>query len=220
MENTDPSKSAVGPPFIAAANALANLYKKAATVEKEARQDGARSAYMNVMQWAAQKSHRNEKITPSELIALCSQELAKVPAPSPAPRVEDENVPVSTTSAPASTVQQNNTANQNSSGSGGDTLVSDIRKLQVNPPRSRKRPRMCISDTFIRAVDSGNTGNLFSIGTSRPASSGSNDRDRPVPIFGSSFDDGMGSANRSDSSGANRKKSSIRNAIIEKQRRK
>ncbi len=180
MENPDPSKSAVGPSFISAANALANLYKKAATVEKEARDSGARSAYMSVMQWAAVKSRRNEKITTAEVIALCSSELVKIPAAAPS-RQEDVDQLPSSLARPSPLESRQRTAFQQNplqGGSGGDALVSDIRKLAVNP---RKRQRISISETFIRACEDSGNGNLFSIGSTRDASPRHNEQ---VPGLG------------------------------------
>lgn len=206
MDNADPSKSAVGLPFIAAANALANLYKKAATVEKDSRDLGTRAAYMKVLEWAARKSSNNEKITTAELITLCSDELAKVPAPPS--RVEEDPSVAAPRPLPYESRQQRAPVVQQHAApvSGGeDTLASDIKKLAVNP---RKRQRTSISETFIRACQESGNASLFSMGSTHNIS--------PRRDFEADSDnrDARGSGE------CTRKTRSVRNSFIEKQRRK
>lgn len=221
MENPDPSKSAVGPSFITAANALANLYKKAATLEKEARDAGARSAFMSVMQWAAVKSRGNEKITTAEVIALCSSELVKIPASSNPTRHDDADMvaPVLIRPTPheprqRTSFQQNN----QQSGSGGDTLVSDIRKLAVNP---RKRQRISISETFIRACEGSGNSSLFSMGSTRDSSPRNERVERQMTTSGSSSRDDIDAhEGRPGTQGGRLVKSrATKNCFIEKRRK-
>ncbi len=157
----DHGKSGLRQPFITTANALANLYKTAAAVEKEARDGGTRAAYMHIMQWAARKSRKNESFTPAELIALCGTELAKIPQSTSSREEEGSCSPAApralgTSQFPNNPDTRQRPAERNMSNSENfslrdDPLVSDIRKLDVNP-NPRKRPRTAISETlFVRA---------------------------------------------------------------------
>lgn len=215
MDNTDPNKSALRTPFISAANALANLYKTAAAAEKDARDAGSRAAYMQIMQWAARRSRKNEPLTSAEIISMCTAELSKIPPP-PAPvassRPEDE-APFSSSATRESRhrAQQSGAAQSQAR---DDVLASSIRKLAVNP---RKRQRTAISETFIRACEDG-YGNLFSIGSAPHGA----DRERP---FGAPHDDpdnrdGRPPSARNQSDISVRKTRSGRTSFIEKQRRK
>lgn len=234
MDNTDPNKSALRMPFITAANALANLYKSAASAEKEARDVGSRAAYMHIMQWAARKSRKNEGLTPAELINLCTTELSKIPASSSTPtpaatRSDDDASPPFSSSATRAlphetrlrSAQQQTHSQQSQGSSGGamrdDVLASGIRKLAVNP---RKRQRTAISETFIRACEDG-YGNLFSMGSAPHGS----DRDRPFmsPLDDTDSRDGRPPAapgSRNSAEISVRKTRSGRGNFIEKQRRK
>lgn len=162
----DQGKSSLRKPFITTANALANLYKTAAAAEQEARDAGARAAYMNVMQWAARKSRRSESFSTAEVIAMCGSELAKIP-PS-APTRDDDVGPVAPPPPRAlAPVQENRRTSQRNASPDScamrdDPLVSEVRKMGLNP---RKRQRTAISETFIRACEDSGNGNLFSMGS-------------------------------------------------------
>lgn len=158
------SRSALRQPFIDTANALASLYKKAVSAEREARDAGERAAYMRIMEWAARKSRASERITPAELMNFCSSELATLPPPVPVsartgPEVRDtepNGSPVQ--SPPAQQVVPPQPMPPVAYVTRDDNLVSDIRKLHVNP---RKRQRVDISDTFVSACQGVDSGSLI-----------------------------------------------------------
>lgn len=195
------SRTALRQPFIDTANALASLYKKAVSAERDARDAGSRAAYMQIMQWAARKSHAGERISPAEIINFCTGELAEIQAnlPVSAPATVDRALHSQSVSAPRQTQQQLVTQVSRQSqgppdlqgkgdadgpGNGvllpstqfqpqqqvqtvayvarDDPLVSDIKKLHVNP---RKRQRVDISDNFLSACRD-NDNLIFSSGNS------------------------------------------------------
>lgn len=67
--------------FTHTANALASMYKQSLMAEREARDAGARSAYQNVMQWAARKPRTNGMIAVADIISFCAAEITKMPQP-------------------------------------------------------------------------------------------------------------------------------------------
>lgn len=163
-------RSALYQPFINTANALASLYKQAATLERDGRDAGSRTAYQNIMQWAARKRLAGEAISPGDVISLCASELASLPQPTLSSNPTLPPVSSNTTSsrhalnAPSSGALNNPPASHvsdmvlDSPGNSAqvtvpptayiprdDGLVSDIRKLNVN---SRKRQRVEITEAF------------------------------------------------------------------------
>lgn len=180
--------------FTHTANALASLYKQALMAERDARDTGARSAYQNIMQWAARRSRNGGSISVADLISLCAAELTKIPPPT-TPTIFGQ--PPSSSSFLQSSNEKTNTRNSNLVNNNNSTfrsssdmildsstnsiqqqphhpqensvipyiardegLVSDIKKLNVNP---RKRQRIEISEAFMRACGSvDNAGFLFS----------------------------------------------------------
>lgn len=225
----DPGKSSLRKPFITTANALANLYKTAAAAEKEARDAGARAAYMHVLQWAARKSRRSEPLSSADVISLCGGELAKLPQPSPLRDDESPSPSVGVTGAPpprppaalpaeGRRASAHRTVSPDAGAMRDDPLVSDIRKMGLNP---RKRPRIAISETFIRACeDSGNA--MFSMGSQAGGMRG-DFGDAPMR-GGREADEMEGRETRAQTAGARgaeaRKTRSARLNVIEKQRRK
>lgn len=232
----DPGKSSLRKPFITTANALANLYKTAAAAEKEARDAGARAAYMHVLQWAARKSRRSEALSSADVISMCGSELAKLPHPSPARDDESHSpsVVVGVGSAAAAApppprppaaapvegrrASAHRTVSPDAGAMRDDPLVSDIRKMGLNP---RKRPRIAISETFIRACeDSGNA--MFSMGSQAGGMRG--DFGDGAARGAREADELEGREARAQTGGARgaeaRKTRSGRLSFIEKQRRK
>lgn len=134
MDHHDPPpRSTLRQPFIHTANALASLYKQASLAEQQARQSGSSAAYRAVMQWAA---CADLPLTPARLIAFCASELADASPDAVQPQIvpvvkEEPEVP-----KPPPCVARD------------EALVSDINRMYVNP---KKRQRVEISDTFIRA---------------------------------------------------------------------
>lgn len=101
------------------------------------------------MQWAACKSRSTDPITPAELIAFCADELAQIPV-STNPQI----IPAAPVVAPAA----RDADDSHAYATRDDGLASGIRKLNVNP---RKRQRVDISDTFVRACRTENGNFVF-----------------------------------------------------------
>lgn len=169
-------------PFIETANALAGLYKQAVSAERDARDAGSRAAYMRLMQWAARKSRTGDRVTPMDIVNFCATELAQLQAPPPerAPPERSHAPPLPASQGHAAVAAKlaqgekaeeaagNPNANANANAppvpkfdappvafvAKDEALVSDIKKLNVNP---RKRQRVDISDTFVRACRSNNS---------------------------------------------------------------
>jgi hypothetical protein len=132
--------SSLRQPFIATANALAELYKRAGLAEREARETGGRTAYLDVLEWAARRSSAGELVTAQDVVAFATQRLADHPKRSPVPN------PVSSSGGGDSLVPISATP-QAVAGAGDTTsLATGIGKLQVNP---RKRARVDLGDTFL-----------------------------------------------------------------------
>ncbi|CAN8061558.1 unnamed protein product [Agarophyton chilense] len=156
MDNPDANasnRSALRQPFIDTANALAYFYKQAGVAERDARDAGSRAAFQKIIQWAALKSRSAEPVSAADVISFCAAELAQLPTHS----VSTERAPHSShvsnapTCPPASRVDADMPHGEAPTVSyvpRDDALVSDIKKLHVNP---RKRQRVDISDAFIRA---------------------------------------------------------------------
>lgn len=169
-ESAPGTRSTLRQPFIDTANALASLYKQAAIAERDARDAGSRAAYMRIMQWAARKSRQTEPVSAADVIQFCTAELAEIPSQStsiaaaqtpppshdvasPVPAAPALSRPAPAPLTPPASAQPhpaypNANAQMHAQFSRDDHLVSDIRKLNVNP---RKRQRVDISDTFVRA---------------------------------------------------------------------
>ena len=129
-------------PFIAAANALATLYKQAAEAEGGARNDGARDAYKHLMQWAMSAARSGRPVTAQDVVNICAAELASMA------KDEDNGVLRSNPQHTSSHAWDPRMKSYPVVQVRDDPLVSDIRKLDVNP---RKRQRIDLSDTFMRA---------------------------------------------------------------------
>lgn len=157
-------------PFINTANALTSLYKQAAILERDGRDAGLRSAYQHIMQWAARKGRAGESISAADVISLCAGELASLPQPTqsstatltpavsntPASRtVSNPTPPASLTNHPpphatdmvldSSGISPQVSVPPSAYIPRDDGLISDIRKLNVNP---RKRQRIEITEAF------------------------------------------------------------------------
>lgn len=145
------SRTALRQPFIETANALASLYKEAAKAERDAKDAGAASSYRTIMQWAATKSTSGESITAADVISFCTTELSKIRPSAPANPAERSSNPPPPNSDNSQRTQEPSAPSEAPTVAyiaRDDALVSDIRKLNVNP---RKRQRVDISDTFITA---------------------------------------------------------------------
>ncbi|KAI0565026.1 hypothetical protein FGB62_22g535 [Gracilaria domingensis] len=163
MDNSDtnaPSRSALRQPFIDTANALAFFYKQAAVAERDARDAGSRAAYQQIIQWAALKSRSADPVSAADVIGFCAAELAQLPNPSlssnerSAPTAPPPNAAGGTTVARTDAEMPHCEAPAVAYVPRDDALVSDIKKLHVNP---RKRQRVDLSDAFIRACDEENS---------------------------------------------------------------
>lgn len=171
--------------FTHTANALASMYKQSLSAEREARDAGARSAYQNMMQWAARKPRKEGMIPVADIISFCATEITKMPQPSSS-LISSHSLPGATNSTviaqnpterpstrnnqsfntnslqrnsadmlldPSSNpVQSQQHYNQDHSNvayiARDESLVSEIKKLNVNP---RKRQRIELSEAFLRA---------------------------------------------------------------------
>lgn len=152
-ETPSSGRGALRQPFIETANALASLYKRACDVERDARNGASRAAYMRVMQWAARKSRSQEPLTAAELISFCAESLADIPQVNPS----SSHIPSSPDRSSTMELQSPPQQQQQQIVSKDEALVSDIKKLHVNP---RKRQRVDISDAFIRACTNADNGSI------------------------------------------------------------
>jgi hypothetical protein len=132
--------SSLRQPFIATANALAELYKRAASAERGARDAGERAAYLDVLEWAARRAAAGDGVSAQDVVSFATQRLADHSTRSSLPNAPNAGGGDSLAIATATTT--------NAAGGAGDTtsLATGIGKLQVNP---RKRPRVDLGDTFL-----------------------------------------------------------------------
>jgi hypothetical protein len=146
MDSTQPAPtgaadpSSLRQPFIATANALAELYKRAASAERCGRDAGERAAYFDVLEWAARRAAAGDTLSAQDVVAFATQRLADHST-----RISHPNAP--STSGGDSLAPATTTTTQAAGGAGDTTsLATGIGKLQVNP---RKRPRVDLGDTFL-----------------------------------------------------------------------
>lgn len=168
MDNSEThgsNRNALRQPFIDTANALASLYKQSVAAERDARDAGSRMAYQRIIQWAAKKSRSGEPLSAADVVSFCATELAQLPNNPPSSDRTTNSPPQS--SPPISTSQARNQDSEMPNCNAppvayvarDDALVSDIKKLHVNP---RKRQRVDISDAFIRACSGEENAFVFS----------------------------------------------------------
>ena len=106
------------------------------------------------MQWAAQKARKSEQLTPAQLIAFCTEQLASI--------VDHDDNRSHQSQQQQHQHQQQQQQSQSQSQEKNveappvayiatdDMLVRDINRLNVNP---RKRQRVDISDSFLNACN-------------------------------------------------------------------
>lgn len=162
------AQSLLRPSFIETANALAELYKRAVSAEREANHAGERAAYMAVLEWAARRSRNGEHVSASEVMRYASEQLARIPTahqggngpqncsqteahgPQGAVNAHGETGSGLNTAASADSGRNDMHSNPVACGGAlqavGDALVNRLNKLNVNP---RKRPRIDLDDSLL-----------------------------------------------------------------------